>query len=321
MRKWVIFMKTLDNSGYTLVFMTLAMVFILGITALVTDVGITVFEKQKLNNAVDAATLAAMQDIGQSDQVVINTAKQYASLNGEDPNQLNVTINPDRKGISVQSNKSVNYFFAKILGYSQGTVNAQAKAKISPITAFTGIRPLAVADQTFVYGQQYTLKDGAGGGNSGNYGALALGGNGACVYKNNLMYGYQGSLKVGDTVYTEPGNIAGPTQQAIQYLISEDPLSTYDNFQNGSPRLLVIPVVNTLNVNGKKPVTIVGFAAFFLEGTSGSGGYTQVIGRFIKYVAGNSSGGIESDDGENENEYETDDNQTDYGLDGFQLTN
>lgn len=311
--------RIFNQSGYALIVMSIAMVLILGLTALVTDVGLTIFEKQKLTNAIDAATLAAMQDIGKSDQDVINTAKQYASLNGEDPTQLNITINPDRKGLNVQSSKSVNYFFAKILGYNQGIVNVRAKAKVSPITAFTGIRPLAIANQTFVYGEQYTLKDGAGGGVSGNYGVLALGGNGASVYKNNLMYGYQGSIKVGDTIYTEPGNIAGPTQQAIQYLISEDSLSTYDNFQNGSPRLIAIPVIDSLNVNGKKPVTVVGFAAFFLEGTSGNGGHTQVAGRFIKYVAGNSSGGSEKDDGE-EN-YETDDCQTDYGLDGFQLTN
>lgn len=297
-------MKTLNNSGYTLVVMTLAMVFVLGMTALVTDIGLTIYQKEKLENAVDAATLAGMQDIDKDDATVISSVQQYASLNGVDPTTLNISINSDRKGISVQSNKNVNYFFARILGINSAIVNTQSDAKVVPVTSYTGARPLAIVDQTLVYGQQYTLKDGAGNGASGNYGALALGGNGACVYEDNILNGYQSTLNVGDTVSTESGNIAGPTQQAINSLINLDPNSTYTNFQTGSPRLIVIPIVNTLSVNGKKPVIIVGFAAFFLEGTSGSGGHTSVIGRFIKYeVSGNGSDG-----------------QTDYGLKTVKLT-
>lgn len=298
-------MKTLSNSGYSLVFVSITMIFILGMTALVIDIGLTIYEKQKLEDAIDAATLAGMQDIDKDDISVINSAKQYASLNSVDPSTLNISISSDRKGISIQSNKIVKYFFARAVGINSAIVNTKSKAKVVPVTSYNGARPFAVINQTLVFGQQCTLKEDAGNGLAGNYGALALGGNGASVYKDNLLYGFKTTLNVGDSVYTETGNISGATQQAIESIISLDSSSTYTTFQKGSPRFIVIPIVNTLDLNGKKPITIVGFAGFFLEGTQNDGGHTSVVGRFIRNdVSGNGS-----------------DTQTDYGLRTTKLTN
>lgn len=297
--------KIFNNKGTATVVVTGAIVTILGMTALVTDIGTTIYEKQKLSNAVDAATLAGMQEINKDDETIINIVKQYAELNGLDPSKIDILINPNRKSITVNANKDVNYFFAKAIGIKKSIVENQTEAKVSPISSYKGVRPLAIANQELQFNTLYTLKEDSGDGLSGNYGAMALGGNGAGVYRDNLLYGYPATLKIGDIVFTETGNITQATKDGIQSLMSSDPNSTYDNFDKSSKRLIVLPIVNTLDVNGKKPVTIVGFAAFFLEGTLGSGGQTSIVGRFVKYVASGDAS----------------DYQTDYGLKAIKITN
>jgi len=151
--------------------------------------------------------------------------------------------------------------------------------------------PFGVVKQPLIYGQTYTLKDGAGDGYSGNYGALALGGNGANVYLGNIEDGYSGLLSIGEWVYTEPGNMSGPTGNGVDYRISLDPTATFATVQKGSPRILVVPIIDSLTVNGRSQVQIVGFAAFFLEGVGGKGNKDYVTGKFMQMVMSGDSGG------------------------------
>lgn len=119
---------------------------------------------------------------------------------------------------------------------------------------------------------------------AGNYGFLALGAPGAQQFEQNLMYGYSGVLSVGEQVQTETGVMAGPAAQAIDYRMSEGADCSFATASDNCPRVLLLPVVNTLDVNGKSSVTIVGFAAFYLDGISGSGGQQQIMGRFLQMV-------------------------------------
>ncbi len=119
---------------------------------------------------------------------------------------------------------------------------------------------------------------------SGNYGFLALGGAGAQQFSQNLMVGYSGVLSVGQQVQTEPGDMSGPVSQAVSYRLQQGQGWTFATASNGCPRVILLPVVNTLDVNGKSGVTIVGFAAFYLDGLQGSGGHQQIVGRFLQMV-------------------------------------
>lgn len=295
--------KIINNKGASVIILVASIVCVLGIAALVLDIGETMLEKEKLSSAVDAVALASIQDIDKDDQRVRDTAKYYAQLNGIDPSELFITIAQDRKSLTVESSKNVQFYFAKVLGFNQETVNALSIVKIAPLTAFKGVRPLVVVDQVFEYNKLYVLKEDAGDGESGNYGVVALGGNGASIYRDNLLNGYSKILRVGDELYTETGNISNTTRQCIQELINSDPYSTYTNFNKNSSRLIIIPIVNTLDLSGKKPIKVVGFAAFFLEGLAGNGGHTEIVGRFVRYIA----------DGD------CSDYQTDYGVKGIKL--
>ncbi|MCX7695656.1 MAG: hypothetical protein N2Z71_08125, partial [Caloramator sp.] len=101
------------------------------------------------------------------------------------------------------------------------------------------------------------------------------------VYKRQ-MYGYDGVINVGDLLDTEPGNMAGVVNDLKNYINSET--STFETFQRDSIRLWTIPLVNTMEVNGRKKVLVVGFAQFYVENIDKKSGKAEITGRFIKYV-------------------------------------
>lgn len=292
----------LNQKGSSQAIVIIFMAAILGSTSLVIDIGNSYINKAKLNNATDAAALAAALELPNDPNKAIQIAEEYLSKNAVNLEDVNITLLEDNSGIEVSVNKNVNHLFARVIGIESSIVNASSTVKIGPITeVYDGIRPFAVEEQTFNYGQVITLKYGAGAGNNGNYGAIALGGRGAKNYQNNIKYGYDSKLKVGDYIDTEPGNMVGPTVKGINYILDSN-FETFENHSKNSTRLWTIPIVDSLNVNGRKPVKIVGFAEFFIEGVNNK---AEITGRFIEFVK---NGNINF-------------NQNDYGLRAIKLVN
>ncbi len=273
-----------SKKGSSVILLVLTITILLGITACVLDIGVVVLEKAKLSKAVDAATLAAAQELVTEKTNVQNLAYEYLYRNNQNYINASCTIDIDYRGVEVAAAKDVDYYFANIFGIRKKNIKAAAKARVENISSLSGIIPIAVVQQTFIYGKRYILKEGGGGGTTGNYAPIGLGGTGANIYKNNLLNGYSGTISVGDIILTETGNIAGSTHTAINYLTSQCS-DTYYNYSLNCPRVIFLPVVNTLSVNGKKAIQVLGFATFFLEGVTidSSTGQADVIGRFITY--------------------------------------
>jgi len=81
--------------------------------------------------------------------------------------------------------------------------------------------------------------------------------------------------------------MSGPTSDGVRYRISLDPYATFDTVTHDSPRIIIVPIIDNLDVNGREPVQIVGFGAFFLESVGGSGNKNYVTGRFMRmYIVG-----------------------------------
>jgi hypothetical protein len=99
---------------------------------------------------------------------------------------------------------------------------------------------------------------------------------------NNALYGYSGELHVGDFVFTEPGNMAGMINSLSYYINSID--ETFEDFARDSDRVWTIPIFDSMEVNGRKAVEIVGFAQFFVEEVFKRQGKAEIHGRFIQYV-------------------------------------
>lgn len=297
-----------NKKGSSSIILLLMIIVIIGLMTFTVDAGMLYFEKGRLQNVVDSVALAAVSVYEEGEARMLEEAHKYSSLNGVLPEELNIDISEDRKRVTVTTDKTVPLYFARIFNRSAANVGVNAAAVAGPIVSAKGFRPFAIEQQEFEYGETYTLKEGAGGGHSGNYGALALGGNGACRYRNNLINGYNSNppLRIGDEIETEPGNMAGPTRDGIQAILDSDPNEHGEDLSKleaNCPRLIKIPIVDSLDVHGRSTVTIVGFAAFFLDDVVRSGGHTEITGRFIKSIS----------------EGEIDENGEGYGLFGTKL--
>lgn len=296
-----------SQKGTSMVIFAIALALIMGCASVSVDIGMVINEKAKVSCAADAAALAGAQELPADRENAVAVSKEYLQKNGMDPSTAEIKVSDDGNSIAVKAKKTVDYHFARVLGFDKGDVSAGATAKTAPISGISeGVRPFAIENQALVFDVQYILKEGGGSGTTGNYGGLALGGSGASTYLSNIINGYDGSLSVGQYVSTEPGNMSGPTGTGINTLIREcnhSPKCTYENYQPDCPRIVTVVVVDSLDVKGRKDVKIVGFASFFLEGVDGSGKNSTVRGRFIRMTG---SG-------------ESSDTQTDFGLRGIRL--
>jgi hypothetical protein len=277
-----------SESGAVLVFLIATVAVLLAVGSLVLDVGYVFARRTQLANAVDAASLAGVMELPADPVSAWAMASDYLTANYDSVDNASVVIGSDHSSVSVWASDRVKIFLGSVFGLESVGISAQAKAQIAPAARVKGVRPFGVVQQDFVYGQTYLLKSAPGSGKlaPGNFGALALGGNGANNYRNNIKYGYDGWIEVGQLILTEPGNMSGPTGQGVQYLLDQCnhyPPCTYDTVRPGCPRLLVVPVVESFDdKHGRDYVAVVGFACFFLEGYGGQGKDAYVAGRFLQ---------------------------------------
>ena len=241
-------------------------------------------EKSKLVNAIDSAALAAVLELPENEAKARGIAIEYLEKNNMDPDNAVITIGSDQKSIEIQGIKNVKHFFGPVIKIYSSNVSAAVKAIIGPAKSVKGgIRPFAVEIFDYSYGTPVVLKENAGDGYKGNYGAVALGGRGADVFRNNALYGYSGTISVGDLTDTETGNMAGAANAIKTYINSEN--SSFDNFPRDSIRLWTLPLVGTLETNGRGQVEVVGFGQFFVEDIVLNSGKMEIVGRFVRYVA------------------------------------
>ena len=280
-----------DERGSAIVIFALGVTMFFGFLSFVADSGLLFFNEAKLTNAVDASVLAGAQELPYYPSAAVVKAINYAVANGLDANEVDVEVFDSNKKIKVTSTKNVKLLFGKVLGIESGEVEHTAVAEVAAIVGVGGAAPLGIEKHEFEFGQQYTLKVGAGDTSElegemspGWFGALALGGPGANTYENNLTYGYSGNLKIGDIIDIQTGNISGPTKKAIDYRIAEDkhtPYCTVDHFARNCSRLIKVPVIEPV---AQKEVKIIGFSMFLIDDVTGSGNESYVKGKFVKTI-------------------------------------
>lgn len=280
-----------EQKGSIAVLTAISLSALVGFSAIVIDIGILYMNRSQLINMADAAALAGVQELPGRSDAAQAVAADYAARNGKAGDTVETELANNYTEITVSASRDVTLFFSRIFNsQTSKLISASATAAVRPMSSVNGAVPFGVVKQDFIFGLPYTLKEGDG--DNGNYGGLALGGNGANTYRYNIKYGYDGKLHVGQWVPTEPGNMSGPTNQGVNYRISQDPGATFETVSKDSPRIVMVPVLDHLNVNGRGDVQIVGFAAFFLEGTGGSGSDSYVTGKFMQLVA---AGDVTSD--------------------------
>lgn len=124
-----------EEKGSILVVAALFTTIVIGFCALVVDIGRVAVEKQSLQNAVDAACLAAARDLPDTARAAA-TADQYISLNGYAPGDIDVTFENGGRTVHIAGSKEVEYTFARIFGFESGTVHPSAAASLGVPAAF-----------------------------------------------------------------------------------------------------------------------------------------------------------------------------------------
>jgi hypothetical protein len=306
------------EDGQALIIAVLCMVAVLGFVALTIDIGQAMQQHQQMQTAADGASLAGTAELPANPTNAVQMARQYALDNGMQSQDIaSITVSTTYTAndtLAVQLKSKYNWGFARALGLYQADLGARAVSRLGSPGATAGLTPWAVLQGAINWsGGPTVLKYDSSDVFNGNFGALAIDGNGANVYKNTIENGSTHSLCAqgqpgcsSPTALTEPGNIIGPTRDGVNHLLSETsaacdtfgeafqlrPDGTYDvrsqcnpwQGASNSKRVLMVPVISSF-CNGKCDVTILYFAVFFLNTLDNCTGHNcQVTGQFAKVV-------------------------------------
>ena len=318
-----------NQRGSVLVWLALMIFVLLGFVGLGVDVGKAVATKTQLQNAADAAALAAASAIDSTSgnivpgeaiaRAQIMAANNQAFEDGPTPvvvdagdvvvstganGKQQVTVTTRRDGVHPMITN-----FAKMIGLPQFALRASATAQVERASGVCDLLPMgAQAPQGgFIpgCGHAYQLKDPAGGGTGGNYGFVdfpacdrgtcaGMNPNGGNTLRCIIANGYKCCIDVGDQISSEPGNKAGPFLQALQARFGTDSDQRtdicYSDYHGNGARIVSVPIVTPFG-NGKSPVTVTGFAGFSLRDLPGTGNSSTINGEFLYLTTPGIGGG------------------------------
>jgi hypothetical protein len=278
-------MKIRDENGQTIVFTMLALIGVLGATALVLDVGSWFRAQRDAQATADAAALAGAQFLPDGPSAA-NGAVTQAGKNGGGVAGANITITSNLSPadtIAVKASRPATAFFAKILGVGDFTVHADAKASAELPAKAQYVAPMVVSkDHPLLAGSgcpcfgQDTDLDYQAMGAPGAFGMLNLdGGNGTVGTSDEadwILKGHNKMLPLGN-YDSDPGAKFSSSQ--IEGAL-DDRIGT----------VLLFPVFSTLSGSGQNAVyTIIGWVGFYLTGYDIHGNNATLHGHFTHYIA------------------------------------
>jgi len=111
-------------------------VVLVGAIALGTDIAVHYYNWVQLQKAADSGVLAGANSLPDDPTQAISIAQQYAQLNGVTAAEItSTTVSSDDLSISMRVQRTVPYYFARVLGLSNGTMAAAATAAPQPPTS------------------------------------------------------------------------------------------------------------------------------------------------------------------------------------------
>ncbi len=272
-----------DDSGIATVLVTLGLVVIMGCAALVIDAGMLYSARMKASNAVDAAVMAGVRELPDDPTTALSLAQTYAQANGVDPSEVTFTIgyNDEGQAISITGDvdTDMNMLFARVLGINTGDVKAHAKARVGPAASVSGgegvgIVPFGLTEDLYAKGTEIILREGAGDGDTGWNGYLALPPTSFPVNLNqdlwdNIEWGYDGDIYEGQVLDVKTGVVEQQAENSLEARIDRCtdvyghvPECTWEVHYDDCPRLVVVPL-GTISADTKL-FTVTGFATIFL---------------------------------------------------------
>jgi Flp pilus assembly protein TadG len=301
--------KARDERGQAVVLTVLSLVVLLGMAALVLDVGAWFHDKRSLQATADAAALAGAQALPERPGDAANLALSYANKNGGGVAAADITISSTKYGndtIQVKSHKTDSGIFSRVVGVTNVNVKASATATRGSYTGWAkGLAPWVIDKPSVQFGQIVTFKVTAGDqASSGNFGGVDLpvqekgcasGSGGSDYYDLIAQRKHSCMVQVSSQLLVEPGNKAA-TGTAVQDRGAKqnfDPYSILTTYANGTteitdynnPNVIVIPEIQAFHQGSSTPFTVTGFAWFIITSYSAK----EVTGMFVRSGAPSSA--------------------------------
>ena len=126
-----------DEEAAVLVIVAVSITLMMGLGALVLDVGYLYYNRRNLQNAADSSALASVVELG-TDQVE-SSAKDYAEFHGVPRD--NVAVYPSNAEVTVEVNNTYPRFLGVVFGSDRYAVAAKATARIQQ--GFANVMPFA----------------------------------------------------------------------------------------------------------------------------------------------------------------------------------
>ncbi|MEB3186881.1 MAG: pilus assembly protein TadG-related protein [bacterium] len=264
----------------------------LGLTlvlGLVADVGAVTLERTRLQSACDAAALAGARGLMQGPDQARKAVRDLARQNGFLPADGDITITQGSR-VTVRLRTPVASWVGKLSRLlpsererpGQLAIGARSIADLHCVDVTQGLRPLGLPGQRHARGEEILLKRSGPGNIRGNFQALAIDGPGARTYRSSLLDGARRTLRKGEMIPTEPGDMAGPTAATLQQLIGRDTTSFLEaELGTRTPRVITVALLDRdfFEASGRSNVTIAGFARVYLSYTTRRG---EVVGRYLE---------------------------------------
>jgi len=310
-----------DDSGATAVVIAVMIVALLGLGAFFIDAGALYSERRSLQGAADAGALAGVRELpgnpGTAPGMAISFAERNVTgLGVSDPVITAQVIGGDQVECVVRD-PSRPLMFARFLNQDFARVGARAVAAVqSPASFNVGVMPFGIMSMEpsgtaafgYPFGAPVRLKQPAGDGESGNFQFLSLtdppdGHVGANDIRYALENGGVPNAVYINTLYNTKTGINGKNvSNSLNDWIAGDSHSFEDVceleedgfvslLEPDCPRLIVCPIIvapgppiqyNWDDIEGSKPVLVIGFAYFYIEGVGSQGNDCYVDGRFVR---------------------------------------
>lgn len=314
----------LNERGQVAVIVALLITAIIGMVALVVDVGSIYEERRQLQTVADAAALAGAQDLPVEDPInntAVQKAVEYASSNGVAITSSDIQISTtlvDNDTITVTpKDPNAPVYFAQVFGINSVYISATAAAEVRSPSALTGLMPWTVLSgdsipapegsvDMWVGPNEMVLDPGPDYVDYNWFTTMQFGNIYAPPYEWNIRTGCTEEIRIAVSYPKEPDNKAEATYDEVNsringdYYSFEDVTDVIDGetvcINEDCPRIVLIPVTDSFEYD---PVQVTGFAIFYIQNVENvvlideEGNEIAVVkitGQFIDYMIVVSSG-------------------------------
>jgi Flp pilus assembly protein TadG len=286
-----------NERGQAVVLTVFSLIVLLGMSALVVDVGSWFRTKRRLQSTADAAALAGVQELPKDPSLARSVALTYADKNGGDVLSANVTVMSTFNAndtLKVKAARTDAGFFSKVLGIDSADISAQAKARVDTPYSVRYVAPMVVScGHTLIqncnnngripdFNVDTTLnfdKMGA----PGAFGMLNLEGGSGTVGTSDeakwILRGFDKNLGVDKEYRSDPG---------AKFSSSEIQSALQTRLEKEIPLLFPVFEKDKSLVDGGGQVTeyyIIGWIAFHLTSYEIQGHNAVLHGYFVEYIA------------------------------------